>query len=139
MERRTPTPANPCQSALPESTPAPFRSDPFPTASVLQAVLRSRIYFIASPVNARRLIHFDDDDRSLLLLSKWAPLQVSEYEPFLKENYRFLIYGSPSDGWLLPKFLEEQVSIQAGKRVGENMIMLVNARTPLAVDRPSDN
>ena len=101
--------------------------------------LHSRLYYIASPLNARRLIHFDDDDRSLLLLRKWAPLHVSEYEPFLSENSRFLLYGRPNEGWLLPKCLEEQVPVQAGKLVGENMLMLVDGRTPPAVGGSSDN
>ena len=103
------------------------------------AELRSRLYYIASPRNARRLINFDDDDRSLLLLRDWAPLQVSEYEPFLKENSHFLLYGRPNEGWLLSKCLEEQVDVQAGKLVGENMLMVVNGRTPLGADRNSGN
>ena len=103
------------------------------------AELRSRLYYIASPQNARRLINFDDDDRSLLLLRDWAPLQVSEYEPFLKENSHFLLYGRPNEGWLLSKCLEEQVDVQAGKLVGENMLMVVNGRTPLGADRNSGN
>ncbi len=101
--------------------------------------LRSRLYYVASPQNARRLIHFDDDDRSLLLLRNWAPLNVAEYEPFLRENSRFVLYGRPTEGWLLPKCLEEQVHIQAEKLVGESMLLLVNGRTSLAADRNSDN
>ncbi|MEO8129608.1 MAG: glycosyltransferase family 39 protein [Bryobacteraceae bacterium] len=94
--------------------------------------LRSRLYFVASPQEARRLMHFDDDDRSLLLLRHWAPLNVSEYEPFLRKNLTFGLYGRPTEGWLLAKCLEEQVPVTADKLIGENMLMLVNSKSPLA-------
>jgi hypothetical protein len=100
------------------------------------AEMRSRLFYIASPAYARRFLSFDDDDRSLLLLRHWAPLQVAEYESFMKENSTFLLYGGPADGWLIPKFRAEQASVPRSRPIGEKMLQLIGAPAVPPVEIP---
>jgi hypothetical protein len=66
--------------------------------------LVSRLYYLPSKEDAKRYTGTNDDDRELLLLRKWFPIQVEDPNAFMKRHGRFLIWrGSKEPGWLLRK------------------------------------
>src|SRR5262249_31693572 len=53
--------------------------------------IRMHVYYIASPERAKRDLSYDDDDRSLLLLKRWAPLNVMDLASFRKAHNQFAV------------------------------------------------
>lgn len=77
--------------------------------------LQSRVYYVAGPEHSRRYSGHDDDDRSLMLLSRWAPINVMPLEAFLEQHTHFLVLGNETDGWLLPKLQNAGVPMERGR------------------------
>lgn len=85
--------------------------------------LASRLYYLASRKDSIRYTGTDDDDRGLLLLGRWFPLQAEPPSAFLKHHPRLLIWrGNREQRWLLRKLADAGATITlAANRPGEKL------------------
>lgn len=63
---------------------------------------KPRALYVADPATELRQTHADTIDRGYLALSRWAPVPVIEYDPFVRQHRQFQVYVCGSD-WLTPR------------------------------------
>jgi hypothetical protein len=91
----------------------------------------SRLYYLASPSDAVRYAGQNaDDDRGLLLLKKWLPLQVEDPQRFLDEHKRFLLWQTRG-GSILSRLLDSGATITLNKYVGGQSLFLVETNSAI--------
>jgi hypothetical protein len=74
--------------------------------------IAARLYYLPSSEDAIRYTGSDDDDRQLLLLRQWFPIQVEAPDLFLKQHQRILIWrGGREPGWILQKLTDDGARI----------------------------
>jgi hypothetical protein len=67
--------------------------------------LRGRLWYLADPAAAFHYRGSDTFDRGFLVLRRWTPVTVQDYESFVAANREFRVYAAGS-GWLLDKLRE---------------------------------
>jgi hypothetical protein len=90
--------------------------------------LASRLYYLPSSEDAIRYKGTDDDDRGLLLLSRWFPLRVEDPDLFLKHNDRILIWqGSKEPQWFLRKLVDDGATISLAGALSDQQLFVATS------------
>ncbi|HKE25383.1 MAG TPA: glycosyltransferase family 39 protein [Bryobacteraceae bacterium] len=70
--------------------------------------ITSRLYYLTSRPDSIRYIGNDDDERQLLLLRRWFPIQTEDVREFLKHHQPILIWrGAREQRWLLQYLIDQ--------------------------------
>jgi hypothetical protein len=69
--------------------------------------IRSRLYYIADPVQALSYLHTDTVDLSIPILARYLPMQVTNYKDFTERNPSFLLYSGSEWDWLGPYLITQ--------------------------------
>jgi Dolichyl-phosphate-mannose-protein mannosyltransferase len=75
------------------------------------SALKSHLYYVADPESARRLIGSDTLDRDYLGFSRWFPIQVREYRPFVASQRRFVLYAVDALTWLPARLRQDGAEV----------------------------
>ena len=62
---------------------------------------RARLWYVADPDATLEAIGTGTIDRNLLVLARYAPVNVASYRSFVAHRHRFLVLSSRESGWLL--------------------------------------
>jgi hypothetical protein len=89
---------------------------------------RSRLWYVADPDAALETIRTGTMDRNLLVLRKYAPVNVVEYRPFIASERRFVVFFESSDHWLLQALRADGAAVTPIGRDGDS--------TAFEVERP---
>ena len=92
--------------------------------------LASRLYYLTSRKDSIRYTGTDDDDRGLLLLGRWFPLQAEGPNDFLKHHPRLLIWrGAREQRWLLRKLADDGVTITLAANLPDEKMFWADVRS----------
>jgi hypothetical protein len=81
---------------------------------------RSRLWYVADPDAALEAIGTGTMDRNLLVLRKYAPINVADYRSFIANERRFVVFFETSDHWLLRTLRADGAAITLIGRDGES-------------------
>jgi hypothetical protein len=95
------------------------------------ADLRRRIVYLADPALALTYLGHNSVERGMLdLLKPWFHMNVVEFEPFVGEHSRFLVYGDfyrmSFLSWLTPELHRRGLRLELLNRQGDNLLLLVS-------------
>lgn len=76
-------------------------------------------------------LHYSDTDtveRGLVALKDYAPLHVEDYNSFVRNHPRFLLYGQPGAfGWTMQELVRVGKSLSVVARNGDNLLYIVSS------------
>jgi hypothetical protein len=91
--------------------------------------LASRLYYLPSREESIRYTGTDDDDRGLILLGRWFPLQTEAPDEFLKHHPRLLIWrGDREQRWLLRKLADDGLTLTLAGNLPEERLFFAEVR-----------
>lgn len=65
-------------------------------------------------------------ERGMLgLLKPWFGMNIVEFEPFIGEHPKVLVYGRSGLNWILPELQARGMRIELLNREGDNLFLLV--------------
>jgi len=79
----------------------------------------SRLYYLISQQESIRYTGTDDDERGLLLLRRWAPIQAEPLNEFLNEHKRILIWRGnkyQDRRWLLRSLIDHGTTVTLAQK-----------------------
>ena len=93
--------------------------------------IRSRIVYLADPERALKYLGHNSVERGMLdLLKPWFRMNVTEFQPFMAEHSRFLVYGDFMRlaflNWLLPELQAQGMRIQLLNRAEGALLLLAS-------------
>lgn len=112
--------------------------------------IASRMVYLADPALALKRLGHNSVERGMIdLIKPWFGMDVADYESFVAEHPRFLVYGNFGTlsflSWLLPELQANNMRIEFRGRNGENLFFLVsraelpaNSVSLRRYQRPSD-
>src|SRR5262245_54177146 len=84
----------------------------------------ARVAYLTRPPDVVRRLGSDTSGRALRLLAEIAPIDVEDYDVFVRQHARFYVYGPRS--WLVPKLLSQHAALRLLRESGDEMLYLVN-------------
>ena len=102
-----------------------------------EPVLRSRLVYLADvDISLKRLGHNSVERGMQRLLRPWFHMNVLDFEPFIAQQPRFLVYGDffrlAFLNWITPELRERGMHLELLNREGDNLLLLAT-RHPAAV------
>jgi hypothetical protein len=93
--------------------------------------VRSRMVYLADPALALKHLGHNSVERGMLdLLRPWFGMNIVEFEPFMAEHPRVLLYGDFVRlgflNWMLPELQARGMRIELLERRGDNLLLLAS-------------
>lgn len=82
--------------------------------------------YLTRPPDVVKQMGGDTGARALRILAGYAPLEVEEYEPFVRSHQQFYVYGPRS--WLVPKLLTDGADVRLVRENGDASLHAVTTR-----------
>jgi dolichyl-phosphate-mannose-protein mannosyltransferase len=89
---------------------------------------KAKLIYLADPALAASYTHTDDVERGMLVLRRYAPIDVRDLHHFCASHKRFLVYGySEPFAWLIQELSTEGWSLTVKAENGSGILFLASA------------
>ena len=94
-----------------------------------RADIRTRIVYLADPDLALKHLGNNSVERGMLdLVQPWFRMHVVEFQPFIRQHDRFLVYGDfvrlAFLNWLVPELPAQGMHTELLNHAGDNLLLL---------------